>query len=103
MALPSAIFKMANAAASGKSGEHAANLAARRAGNGETSISRIRIKSEARDLQYIVGARLKELPKDLKERILDLAVYVWRNIGECESVSRNRSGGSQDRATAEIL
>ena len=75
MTLPSAIFRLANAAASGKSGAHAANLAAHCAGTAETSISRIRIKSEARDLQYIVGARLKELPKDLKERILDLAVY----------------------------
>ena len=30
---------------------------------------------EERDLQYIVGARLKSLPKDLKERILDLDAY----------------------------
>ena len=30
---------------------------------------------EDRDLQYIVGARLKSLPKDLKERILDLDAY----------------------------
>ena len=30
---------------------------------------------EERNLQYIVGARLKSLPKDLKERILDLGAY----------------------------
>ena len=30
---------------------------------------------EERNLQYIVGARLKSLPKDLKEQILDLGAY----------------------------
>ncbi len=44
---------------------------------------------EDRDLQYIVGARLKSLPKDLKERILDLEAY-------------KTTGGSEDSLSAEF-
>ena len=44
---------------------------------------------EDRDLQYIVGARLKSLPKDLKERILDLGAY-------------NPVGGSEGLRSAEF-
>ncbi len=44
---------------------------------------------EERNLQYIVGARLKSLPKDLKERILDLGAY-------------NPVGGSEGLRSAEF-
>ena len=44
---------------------------------------------EERNLQYIVGARLKSLPKDLKERILDLDAY-------------KTTGGSEDSLSAEF-
>ena len=44
---------------------------------------------EERDLQYIVGARLKSLPKDLKERMLDLDAY-------------SPTGGSKDSRSAEF-
>ena len=44
---------------------------------------------EERNLQYIVGARLKSLPKDLKERILDLDAY-------------KTTGGSEDLRSAEF-
>ena len=44
---------------------------------------------EERDLQYIVGARLKSLPKDLKERILDLDAY-------------SPTGSSEDSLSAEF-
>ena len=44
---------------------------------------------EERNLQYIVGARLKSLPKDLKERILDLGTYTT-------------TGGSEDSLSAEF-
>ena len=44
---------------------------------------------EERDLQYIVGARLKSLPKDLKEQILDLGAY-------------NPVGGSEGLLSAEF-
>ena len=44
---------------------------------------------EERNLQYIVGARLKSLPKDLKEQILDLGAY-------------NPVGGSEDLRSAEF-
>ena len=44
---------------------------------------------EERDLQYIVGARLNSLPKDLKERILDLDAY-------------KPTGGSDDSLLAEF-
>ena len=44
---------------------------------------------EERNLQYIVGARLKSLPKDLKERILDLGAY-------------NLVRGSEDLRSAEF-
>ena len=43
---------------------------------------------------------------DCKRKLGSLEIFfnnVWRNIGEYESISRNRSGGSQDRATAEKL
>ena len=44
---------------------------------------------EERNLQYIVGARLKSLPKDLKEQILDLGAY-------------NPVGGSEGLRSAEF-
>ena len=44
---------------------------------------------EERNLQYIVGARLKSLPKGLKERILDLDAYA-------------PTGGSEDSLSAEF-
>ena len=50
---------------------------------------------EERDLQYIVGARLKSLPKDLKERILDLDAYSPTGGSE-----DSRSASSSTRAAA---
>ena len=65
---------------------------------------------EERKLQYIVGARLKSLPKDLKERILDLESYQPTGGSElslsAEFVHKGRRivvGWSRERARKDAV